>query len=136
MSVAFHVVEVVKMWGRRMIGVPNQPGKKTIMIDLTGAQGWPAAPVAHRRQANVGYPCLTYVTVLSAVEAAQINDGFKKQAGETLRANLAEKGEGYIGQNIDEIAVEAGANVNELLEAIKQDGYFSSWVIIEECTTD
>ena len=124
------------MWERRMIGVPNSPGKKTIEIDLTGAQGWPAAPVAHRRQADVGYPCLTYVTVLSAVEAAQINAGFKRQAQETLRANLAEEGEDYIGQNIDENAVRAAAQVDALLEAIKQEGYFSSWVIIEECTID
>ena len=124
------------MWDRRVIGVANRPGEKTIEMHLTGAQGWPAAPVAHRRQADVGYPCLTYVTVISAVEAAQINVGFKRQAQETLRANLAEKGEGYIGQNIHELAVEAGAKVDELLEAIKQEGYFSSWVIIEECTTD
>ncbi|MFQ5572205.1 MAG: hypothetical protein ACE5G0_21225, partial [Rhodothermales bacterium] len=74
---------------------------------------------------------LAYVTVISAVEAAQINVGFKRQAERTLRANLAEKGEGYIGQNIDEIAVQVAAQVDELLEAIKQEGYFSSWVIIE-----
>jgi hypothetical protein len=74
--------------------------------------------------------------VISAVEAAQINADFKRQAEETLRATLAEEGEGYIGQNIDEIAVETGAKVDELLEAIKQEGYFSSWVIIEECTID
>ena len=49
---------------------------------------------------------------------------------------MAEEGEGYIGQNIDEIAVQAAAQVDELLEAIKQEGYFSSWVIIEECTID
>ncbi len=122
------------MWDRRMIGVPNGPGKRTIEINLP--EGWTAASVAPRRQADVGYPALIYVTVISAVEAAQINVGFKRQAQETLRANLAEEGEGYIGQNIDEIAVQAAAQVDELLEAIKQEGYFSSWVIIEECTID
>jgi hypothetical protein len=136
MSVAFHVVEVVIMWDRRMIGVPNRPGKKTIEIDLPEGEVWTASSIAPRRQADVGHPALTYVTVISAVEAAQINVGFKRQAEETLRANLAEEGEGYIGQNIDEIAVETGAKVDELLEAIKQEGYFSSWVIIEECTID
>lgn len=137
------------MWDRRMLGVPNRAGKKTIEVDLD-PEGWPAASVAPRRQADVGYPCLTYVTVLSAVEAAQINVGFKKQAEETFRANLKEAQEthradwaeggkgykGYIGQNIDEQAVQIAAKVDELLEAIKQEGYFSSWVIIEECTTD
>ena len=122
------------MWDRRMIGVPNGPGKRTIEINLP--EGWTAASVAPRRQADVGYPALIYVTVISAVEAAQINVGFKRQAQQTLRANLAEEGEGYIGQNIDEIAVQAAAQVDELLEAIKQEGYFSSWVIIEECTID
>ena len=122
------------MWDRRMIGVPNGPGKRTIEINLP--EGWTAASVAPRRQADVGYPALIYVTVISAVEAAQINVGFKRQAQETLRANLAEEGDGYIGQNIDEIAVQAAAEVDELLEAIKQEGYFSSWVIIEECTID
>jgi len=114
--------------------VPNRAGSKTIVIDLP--EGWTAAAVAPRRQVDVGYPILTYVTVIEAVEAERINIGFKRQAEETLRANLAEAGDEYIGRNIDEIAVRAAAQVDELLEAIKQDGYFSSWVIIEECTID
>jgi hypothetical protein len=137
MSVAFHVLEVVTMWDRRMIGVPNRAGKKTIEIDIPdGGESWTTASVAPRRQADIGYPALTYVTVISAAEAAQINVEFKRQAQETLRSNLAEEGDGYIGQNIDEIAVQFAAQVDELLEAIKQEGYFSSWVIIEECTID
>lgn len=74
--------------------------------------------------------------MLSAAEAAEINSRFKRQAEETLRANLAEKGVGYCSQNIDEIAVQGGAKVDELLQAIKQEGYFSGWVVIEECTID
>ena len=123
------------MMDRRIIGVPNRAGKKTIVVNLDPGE-WTAASVAPRRQADVGHPALTYVTVISAVEAAQINADFKRQAEETLRANLAEEGEGYIGQNIDENDVQAAAKVDELLEAIKQEGYFSSWVIIEECTID
>lgn len=123
------------MWDRRMIGVPNRPEKKIIEIDLP--LGWSAEALAPRRQADVGYPpALTYVAVISAVEAAQINADFKKQAEETLRARLAQKGEGYIGQNIDKNAVQGAAEVDALLEAIKQEGYFSSWVIIEECSID
>ena len=76
------------------------------------------------------------ITVISAVEASQINIGFKRQSPETHHTNLTEMGEGYIGQNIDEIAVQGSAQVDALLEAIKQEGYFSSWVIIEECTID
>ena len=122
------------MWDRRMIGVPNGPGKKTIYIELPA--GWTAGSVAPRRKAEVGANCLTYVTVLSAFEAAQINDSFKREAEEELRVNLAEKGEGYFTQHIDQIAVQGGAEVNKLLEAIKQEGYFSSWVVIEVCTID
>ena len=124
------------MMDRRIIGVPNRAGKKTIEIDLPEGEAWTASSVAPRRQADVGHPALTYVTVISAVEAAQINVDFKRRAEETLRANLAEEGEGYIWQNIDVHDVQIGAEVDELLEAIKQEGYFSSWVIIEECTID
>ena len=135
MSLAFHVGEVLTVWDRRMIGVPNRPEKKTIEIDLP--LGWSADSVAARRQADVGYPpALTYVTVLSAVEAAQINADFKRQAEETLRVRLAEQGQDYIGQILDETAVLGAAEVDKLLEAIRQEGYFSSWVIIEECSID
>ena len=123
------------MWDRRMIGVPKRPEKNPIEIDLP--LGWSAESVAPRRRADVGCPsALTYVTVISAVEAAQINADFTRQAEETLRARLAEEGEDYIGHHIDENAVLGGAEVDALLEAINQDGYFSSWVIIEECSID
>jgi hypothetical protein len=135
MSLVFHGVEVVTMWDRRMIGVPNRSEKKNIEIDLP--LGWSAEALAPRRQADVGYPpALTYVTVLSAVEAAQINADFKKRAKEKLRARLAQKGEDYLGRHIDENAVQGAAEVDALLEAIRQEGYFSSWVIIEECSID
>ena len=104
------------MWDRRMIGVPNRPEKKSIEIDLP--ENWTAASVAPRRQADVGAPALTYVTVISAVEAAKINAGLKSRARGPLLSNSA------------------AARVDELLEAIRQEGYFSSWVIIEECTID
>ena len=122
------------MWDRRMIGVPNRAGMETIEIDLP--EGWTASSIASRRQVDVGYPALTYVTVVSAVEAAHINAGFKRQAEEALRANQSEHKENYIGQNMDEIAVKGAAEVDALLEAIQQEGYFSSWVIVEECTVD
>ena len=53
------------MWDRRMIGVPNGPGKRTIEINLP--EGWTAASVAPRRQADVGYPALIYVAGKSAI---------------------------------------------------------------------
>lgn len=117
-----------------MIGVPNRSGKKTIEINLP--ETWTAAAVAPRRQVDVGYPALTYVTVISAVEAARINVGFKRQAEETLRVRLAGEGDGYVGQHMDELAVQSAAEVDALLEAIRQEGYFASWVIIEECDID
>ena len=122
------------MWDRRMIGVPNSPGKATVSMELPAA--WPVNAVAHRREAAVGGNCLTYVTVLSALEAAQINEIYKRMAADDLRRNAAAHGEDHVTRHLDEIAVEAGAHVDRLLEAIKQEGYFSSWVVIEECTID
>jgi hypothetical protein len=116
-----------------MIGVPNRETKKTIYAVLP--EGWTAQAVAPRREANVGANCLTYVAVLSAFEAAGINDGFKKKAAEELRANRAEK-DGHLVRHLYENAVSGGAEVDKLLEAIKEEGYFSSWVIVEECTID
>jgi hypothetical protein len=57
MSVAFHVVEVLTMRDRRMIGAPNRQGKKTIEVKLLPL-GWTADSVSPRRQADVGYPAL------------------------------------------------------------------------------
>lgn len=122
------------MLDSRMLGIPNRPEKPVVEIDLP--LGWSARSVAPRRVVDVGYPMLTYVTVLSITEAARINEQYKQKATQRLRAKLAEYGEGYIGQNIDENAVQGGAEVDKLLAAIKEEGYFWSWVIIEECTID
>jgi len=122
-------------WDRRMLGVPNQPGKPVIEVNDLPLP-WLNESIAPRRQADVGHPAFTYVTILSAVEAKRMNEAFKKRAAEELRANLAAGGEDSIGRNIDENAVQAGERIDALLEAIRQDGYFSSWVIIEECTID
>jgi hypothetical protein len=122
------------MFDRRMIGVPNCPGKLVEVVDLP--PGWSADSIAPRRQADLGHPILSYVTILSRYEAARINAEFKQQAEERLRTRLAEKGPGYLGQNIDQQAVHGGVAVDKLLEAIAQEGYFASWVVIEECTID
>ena len=122
------------MWDRRMIGVPNRPDENTIEIELP--PGWSAQALAARRQADVGPGALTYVTVVSAIEAAHVNADFRREAEEALRANLAEEGEDYAGQPVDQSAVHGAARVDALLQAIEQEGYFSSWVIIEECTID
>ena len=53
-------------------------------------------------------------------QQALIRPGFKRLAQETPRANLADEGD-----------VQAAAKVNELLGAIKQKGYFFSWIIRE-----
>jgi hypothetical protein len=122
------------MFDRRMIGVPNCPGKLVEVVDLP--PGWSAESIAPRRQADLGHPILSYVSVLSRHEAARINAEFKRQAEERLGAKLAENGPGYLGQNIDQQAVHCGVAVDKLLKAIEQEGYFASWVVIEECTID
>jgi hypothetical protein len=121
-------------WDIRMIGIPNQPERGAVVIDLPDR--WAALDVAPRRLADVGKPVLTYVTVVSAAEAAKINARYRAQAQARLDERLATEGEDYIGMNIDRNAVSAANRVDALLEAITQEGYFSSWVLIEECTID
>jgi len=117
-----------------MIGVPNKAGEKTIEVELPG--DWSAGPIAQYRTADVGVPVLTEVAVLSAHEAASINATYKLKAEETLRSNLEAKGRGYLCQHLDEVAVHQAAEIEKLLAAIKQDGFGSSWVVIEEYTYD
>lgn len=122
------------MFDARMIGIPNRPEKGAVEIELP--LGWTAAAIAPRRQADVGHPVLTYVTVVSAAEAAAINARYRREAEKRLRASLASKGPDYPGLHLDRGAVLGAARVDELLRAIEQEGYFSSWVLIEECTID
>ncbi len=119
---------------KRMIGIPNRSEKAMIEIDLP--PGWITLDHPAFRVADVGEPVLTYVAVLSAFEAAAINAQYNRQAQDELGTNLTAQGSDYVGQNIDEMAVEGAAQVKKLLEAIKQEGYFSSWVLIEACTID
>jgi hypothetical protein len=117
-----------------MIGIPSEPENGTVEIELPltwGSEGQPAYRVA-----EVGAPVLTYVAVLSAAEAAAINDEYKKSAAEELQRKLQERGPGYTCQHLDEARVRGAKEVEQLLAKINQRGYFSSWVLIESCTYD
>lgn len=122
------------MFDSRMIGIPNRPEKGAVVIELP--LGWDLTAVTAYRIADVGQPVLTQVAVLSTAEAARVNADYRAKAQETLRTNLSTKGPGYIGQNLDESAVHGADRVEELLSAIAQDGYFSSWVLVERCSID
>jgi hypothetical protein len=122
------------MYDERMLGIPNRPEKGVIKIDLP--MGWINHDHPAFRVADVGAPCLTFVAALSLFEAATINREYLRRAEDELRKHLAEEGDDYIGQNLDENAVSGAKRVEQLLEAIKEEGYFSSWVLIESCTID
>ena len=118
------------MLDHRMLGIPSRAGKPLVEIRLP--LGWGRDSGVPARVADVGAPVLTYVSVYSAVEAAEINARYREQAERALR----EKGPDYPARYLDEIAVQVAAQVDRLLEAIREDGYFSSWVLVESATMD
>lgn len=122
------------MLDSRMLGIPNHPDRPVVEIPLP--PGWGKDSEIPSRMADAGAPVLTYVIVYSAAEAAEVNARYRRQAEETLRSNVAAKGPDYLGRHLDELAVQGAAEVDRLLDAIRQDGYFSSWVLVESCTID
>ena len=122
------------MLDSRMVGIPNSPDRPVVQIRLP--LGWGRDSEISARVADVGAPVLTHVTVYSAAEAAEVNARYRQQAEETLRTNVAAKGPDYLARHLDELAVQGAAEVDRLLDAIRQDGYFSSWVLVESCTID
>lgn len=122
------------MLDSRMLGLPSNPDRPLVQIQLP--LGWGRDSQIPSRVADVGAPVLTYVTVYSAAEAAQVNARYRQQAEQTLRARLAADGPDYLARHLDELAVQGAAEVDRLLDAIRQQGYFSSWVLVESCTID
>ncbi len=66
------------VFDKRMVGIPNRPEKGMIEIELP--LGWIGHGHSAFRVADVGEPCLTYVAILSATEAAAINEQYEKRA--------------------------------------------------------
>lgn len=122
------------MLDHRMLGIPNHPDRPLVAIPLP--PGWGRDSPIPARVADVGRPVLTYVTVYSAAEAAQVNARYRERAEQTLHDKLAANGPDYITQHLDELAVQGAAAVDRLLDAIRHEGYFSSWVLVESCTID
>lgn len=122
------------MFDSRMLGIPNRPEKPVVEIPLP--LGWGKDTEIPSRVADVGAPVLTYVTVYSAAEAAAVNARYREQAERMLRENLAARGPDYFTRHLDEAAVLGAAQVDRLLDAIRDEGYFSSWVLVESCTID
>ena len=122
------------MLDSRMLGIPNRPEKPLVEIQLP--PGWGKDSEIPARVADVGAPVLTYVAVYSAAEAAEVNARYREQAEQTLRDNIAAKGPDYFTRHLDELAVQGAAEVHRLLDIIRQEGYFSSWVLVESCTID
>jgi hypothetical protein len=122
------------MLDSRMLGIPSHPDRRMVEIPLP--PGWGRESEIPARVADVGAPVLTYVAVYSAAEAAEVNARYCAQAEQTLRENLTAKGPDYPARHLDELAVQGAAQVDRLLDAIRHEGYFSSWVLVESCTID
>ncbi len=117
----------------RMIGV-NQHGNSAESMDLD--LGWVRVMEEQgfeARVADVGGPLLGTATVLSVVEAAQINRVFKGRAtGELPREFRSDR---YIGVH-DRKQIQCAERIEELLERIGRTQYFSAWIIVETANID
>ncbi|HEX2077003.1 MAG TPA: hypothetical protein VHG08_04815 [Longimicrobium sp.] len=122
------------MFDHRMLGIPSRAGKP--LVELRLPLGWGRDSGVPSRVADVGAPVLTHVTVYSAAEAAAINARYREQAERTLREKIAAQGPDYPTRHLEELALQTAAQVDHLLEAIRADGYFSSWVLVESATID
>ena len=118
------------MLDHRMLGIPSRAGQP--LVELRLPLGWGRDSGVPSRVADVGAPVLTHVAVYSAAEAAAINERYREQAARALR----ERGPDYPARYLDEIALRTADQVDQLLEAIRAEGYFSSWVLVESATMD
>src|SRR5688572_25274689 len=106
------------MLDHRMLGIPNHPDRPLVAISLP--PGWGRDSEIPSRVADVGKPVLTYVTVYSAAEAAEVNARYRERVEQTMHANVAANGPDYIARHLDELAVQGAAEVERLLDAIRQ----------------
>ena len=110
------------MWDTRMIGIPNKPEKA--MVEVGFPDDWINWREPPFRQVEVGYPILIYSAIFEAKEIKRMNTDYLRHKEESASRIWPQ---GWRDQ------VKA---IDEMLIAIKQEGYFCSWVIIEACTPD
>jgi hypothetical protein len=89
------------------------------------------------RIADVGQPILTNVAILSSFEAKQVNESYRRYIEADREAPESDI------QDIQDIRkawfqrrLECAMRVDELLAAIGDAGYFSSWIIVETADID
>jgi hypothetical protein len=89
------------------------------------------------RIADVGQPCLTTVAILSFVEAKQVNESYRRYIEAARKAPESDIQEiQAIRKAWFQGALACAMRVDELLAAIGDAGYFSSWIIVETANID
>lgn len=122
------------MFDERMIGVPNVTQKPNVEIELP--KGWAKFEPLDERQVDVNHPVLVFVATLSEFEARERNNRFRERTQQIMQEEIQENGEDSYTLHLQRSALAGADAVDQLLDQIKQDGYFASWVIIERCTID
>ena len=90
-----------------------------------------------RRIADVGQHCLTYVGILSFVEAKQVNESYRRHIEAKRKAPESDIQEIQdIRKHSFELGLECAMRVDELLAAIGKVSYFSPWIIVETANID
>jgi hypothetical protein len=120
------------MWSERVIGIPNCTDKSMVPIGLP--LGWENG--LSFRVADIGLSVLTEVAVLSEHEARTHNQRYRAEAKESKRKRIAKDGPDAYLLHLDESALSGADQIDNMLDLIKQDGYFASWIIVERCTID
>ena len=89
------------------------------------------------RTADVGHNILTEVAILSSIEAKQVNESYRRHIEADRKAPDSDI------QYIQDIRnarfareLECAMRVDELLAAIGDVDYFSTWIIVETATID
>jgi hypothetical protein len=122
--------------GARMIGTTGSSATEIVNLEPR----WISSMVEmgfERRMADVGQHCLTYVGVLSFVEAKQVNESYRRYIEAKRKAPESDIQEIQdIRKHWFELGLECATRVDELLAAIGDAGYFSSWIIVETADID
>jgi hypothetical protein len=120
----------------RMIGTTGSSATEIAFLEF----GWISSMIEMgfpRRIADVGHHMLTNVAILSYAEAKQVNESYRRHIEADRKA--PESDIQYI-QDIRKARfareLECAMRVDELLAALGDVDYFSTWIIVETADID
>jgi hypothetical protein len=122
------------MFTVRMIGIPGDVKKPRLEIEMP--LNWTCVESRPFQPADVGDNCVTYVAVFSPAEVAKKNHQYRVIFDLESKEELLEKDPRHDLGHMDSLRVFGAQKVDQLLEAIKDDGLSKSWVLVEAYTYD